>query len=182
MTAVSIRPASTARPLLPHVALAASDMPELFDYDPRQGVDTYIRQVHGADPLQIVEIERQGVPGAFITELARRMELPASRLLGMLRIPKATALRKTAGDAMIDGRAGLAAVGLVRLLGLAQEIVRDSTAPEAQDFDTVKWLGRWIERPQPALGGRRPAELLDTPTGVSLVAQVLGALQSGAYL
>jgi uncharacterized protein (DUF2384 family) len=51
----------------------------------------------------------------------------------------------------------------------------------AKDFDAVRWLGQWIERAQPALDGRRPADLLDTPTGVDLVARLLGAIQSGAY-
>jgi uncharacterized protein (DUF2384 family) len=64
---------------------------------------------------------------------------------------------------------------------MAQEIVRDSTATEAQGFDAAKWLGRWIERPQPSLGGRKPADLLDTSTGVEIVARLLGSIQSGAF-
>ena len=39
-----------------------------------------------------------------------------------------------------------------------------------------------IERPQPALGGNKPADLLDTPTGLQVVSRTLGALESGAYL
>jgi uncharacterized protein (DUF2384 family) len=31
------------------------------------------------------------------------------------------------------------------------------------------------------LGGRRPADLLDTPTGVEVVARLLGSLESGAF-
>ena len=82
----------------------------------------------------------------------------------------------------MDGRAGLAAIGMIKLLGMAQDIVDDSTADEARSFDTVKWLGQWIERPQAALGGRKPADYLDTPTGLEIVAQLLGAIRSGAYL
>lgn len=151
-------------------------------YNPRLGVDAFLRQVHDATPLQIIEIERQGVAGSFISDLSKRMDIPSSRVFSMLRIPKATAARKTSEDTMIDGRAGQATVGMVRLLGLAQDIVDDSTAPEASGFDTLKWLGQWVELPQPALGGRKPAEFLDTPTGVALVSRVLGSLQSGAFL
>jgi uncharacterized protein (DUF2384 family) len=82
---------------------------------------------------------------------------------------------------MVTGRSGQAAIGMVRLLGIAQEVVRDSTAEEAQGFDAAKWLGQWIERPQPALGGRKPSELLDTPTGVEVVARLLGSIRSGAF-
>ena len=150
-------------------------------YTRRMGVDAYLKQVHNATPMQIVEIERAGVAAAFITDLSSRMDLPSSRVFAMLRIPKATAARKMAEGSIIDGRAGQAAIGMVKLLGIAQDIVRDSTAKQAKDFDSVKWLGLWIEQPQPSLGGRKPADLLDTPTGVDMVARVLGAIQSGAY-
>jgi len=88
---------------------------------------------------------------------------------------------KAAGGKMIAGGAGQAAIGMVKLLGIAQEIVANSTATEAKGFDAAKWLGQWIERPQPSLGGRRPADLLDTPTGVEVVARLLGSIESGAY-
>lgn len=31
------------------------------------------------------------------------------------------------------------------------------------------------------LGGRKPADLIDTPTGVEVVARLLGSIESGAY-
>jgi putative toxin-antitoxin system antitoxin component (TIGR02293 family) len=153
----------------------------ILAYTRRMGVDAYLKQVHNATPMQIIEIERAGVAGAFITDLSSRMDLPSSRVFTMLRIPKATAARKMTEGAIIDGRAGQAAIGMVKLLGMAQDIVSDSTAKQAKDFDSVKWLGLWIEQPQPSLGGRKPADLLDTPTGVEMVARVLGSIQSGAY-
>lgn len=82
---------------------------------------------------------------------------------------------------IVGGRAAQTAIGMVRLLGLAQAIVRESTAAGAESFDAERWLGQWIERPQPALGGRKPADLLDTPAGVETVSRLLGSLQSGAY-
>lgn len=151
-------------------------------YKRSQGVDAYLKQVHEATPEQMVEMERLGVAGTFITDLSKRMALPSSRVFDMLRIPPATAARKSAAGALVDGRAGLAAIGMIKLLGIAQDIVDDSTADEARNFDTVKWLGQWIERPQAALGGRKPADYLDTPTGLQIVTQLLGAIRSGAYL
>jgi uncharacterized protein (DUF2384 family) len=69
-----------------------------------------------------------------------------------------------------------------RLLALAQAIVDNSTAPEAEAFDTAAWLDRWIQLPQPALGGRRPAELMDSVEGFRAVARTLGAIESGVFL
>ena len=150
-------------------------------YQPKKGVDEYVRQVASATPMQIVEIERFGVIGSLIKDLSKRMEIPSSRIFTILGIPKATAEMKAAGGKMVAGGGGQAAIGMVKLLGIAQEIVANSTAAEAKGFDAAKWFGQWIERPQPSLGGRKPADLLDTPTGVEVVARLLGSIESGAY-
>ena len=150
-------------------------------YQSKKGVDDYVRRVASATPMQIVEIERKGVLGSFIKDLSRRMAIPSSRIFSILGVPKATAEKKAAAGEMVTGRGGQAAIGMVKLLGIAQEIVANSTASEARGFDATKWLGQWIERPQPSLGGRKPADLLDTPTGVEVVARLLGSIESGAY-
>jgi len=150
-------------------------------YRSAKGVDDYIHQVARATPLQLVEIERQGVLGTFIKDLSKRMEIPSSRIFTILGVPKATAEKKAAAGERVEGSGGQAAIGMVKLLGIAHDIVARSTAREAKTFDATKWLGQWIERPQPALGGRKPAELLDTPTGSELVARLLGSIESGAY-
>ena len=131
--------------------------------------------------MELVLTERAGVHARLIKDLARNLDIPASRLFAILGVPKATAEKKVAADEVIGGQGGHAVLGVVRLLGIAKALVANSTAVEAADFDAAKWLGRWIEVPQPSLGGRKPAELLDTPTGVEIVARVLGAIESGAY-
>lgn len=150
-------------------------------YRSTKGVDDYVRRVARATPMQIIEIERQGVLGSFIKDLGKRMEIPSSRIYTILGVPKATAEKKAAAGERVAGRGGQAAIGMVKLVGIAQQIVANSTAREAQGFDAIRWLGQWIERPQPALGGRKPADLLDTPTGVEVVARLLGSIESGAY-
>jgi len=150
-------------------------------YRSKIGIDAYVQEITDATPMQIVEIERRGVPGLFIKDLSKRMEIPSSRIFRILGLAKATAEKKAAAGEMIAGRGGQSAIGMVKLLGIAQRIVADSMSEEAQDFDAARWLGRWIERPEPALGGRKPADLLDTPTGVQVVARLLGSIESGAY-
>jgi putative toxin-antitoxin system antitoxin component (TIGR02293 family) len=145
------------------------------------GVDEFVRLVASATPMQIVEIERTGVVGSFIKDLSKRMEIPSSRIFTILGVPKATAEKKAAAGEMVAGSGGQAVVGMVRLLAIAQEIVANSTASEAEGFDAAKWLGQWIERPQPSLGGRKPADLLDAPTGIAVVTRLLGSIESGAY-
>ncbi len=173
--------ASRARAEVVTLSTGGSEVKVMIVYRWQKGVDDYVRQVVSATPMQIVEIERTGVVGRFIKDLSKRMEIPSSRIFSILGIPKATAEKKAAAGEMVAGSGGQAAIGMVKLLGMAQEIVANSTAPEAKDFDAAKWLGQWIERPQPSLGGRRPADLLDTPTGVEVVARLLGSIESGAY-
>ena len=146
-------------------------------YAPQQ-LDDFVRVVNSAPPMQLLETERSGVNAAFLGDMAKRMDVSYSYLAEAMGIPKATAARKLANNEKINGAA---AIALARLLALASEIVQDSTAPEASTFNTAQWLGQWIERPQPALGGRKPAQLLDTPTGVAMVMKLLGAIRSGAY-
>jgi uncharacterized protein len=146
-----------------------------------KGIDDFVVEVHAADPIRIITTERMGVAGVFVKDLAKRMEIPAQRMCAILGVPKATAEKKVSSGELLTGNGGRAALGMTRLLGIAQEIVEGSTAPEARDCDSTKWLGQWLEKPQPALGGHKPAELIDTPTGVDLVAKLLGAIESGAY-
>jgi len=150
-------------------------------FESKTNVDEYVRRLAGATPLETVEIERVGVRGSLFKELSKRMGIPSSRMFVILGVPKATAEKKAATNEMVSGRGGQAAIGMVKLLGIAQELVDSSTASEAKDFDAARWLGEWIERPQPSLGGRKPADLLDTPTGTEVVARLLGSIASGAY-
>lgn len=162
-------------------AYAKSTSP-LVTYSVAEGVHRFIKKVQDATPMQLMDIEREGVHGRLLKDIAQEMDIPSSRLFTIIGVPKATAEKKASSNEVIAGAGGQAALGLIRLLGIAQNIVHNSTAATARDFDAAKWLGRWIERPQPALGGNKPADLLDTPTGLQVVSRTLGAIESGAYL
>lgn len=73
---------------------------------------------------------------------------------------------------------GYAVSGLDAILAKARALLQ----AERQDLDVERWLGGWIKEPQPSLGGLKPEELLDRPTGRELVKRVVGATGSGVYL
>ena len=174
LTAPPSPPSRTAfRPINPTEPLIA--------YEPSLGIDEYLRAVAEAPPMSVVDIERDGVRGLFIKDLARRMDIPTSRFFNILGLPKATAEKKAASGELVNGSSGQAAIGVARLIGMVQAIADQSTASEIAHFDAAKWLGLWIERPQAALGGRKPADLVSTPTGLDMVSRLLGAMESGAY-
>ena len=142
----------------------------------------FIGTVDKASPAQMITLERAGVEGRMIKAMAGELRLPVGSFYEMLGMPKATIEKKTAANEPIAGTYGHAALGMARLLAMASNIGANSTAEEAKNFDAGKWLGAWINRPQAALGGKKPAEFLDTPTGADIVYRLLGAIESGAYL
>ena len=183
--------AATAAPKLPSPSPSPSSGPEemllraIFGGNQGARHDTLNDLVTGfrqASPLIRIQAERAGVSGSMVKAMANSMGMSNIRMFEVIGVPKATAEKRAANNTAVTGTPGHAALGLVRLLGIAKEMAENSDSPEAHGFDTARWLGDWIERPQPALGGRKPAEMIDTPTGVETVCKLLGAIESGAYL
>lgn len=52
---------------------------------------------------------------------------------------------------------------------------------EQTGFDAKVWLDRWLTRVVPALGNRRPIDVLNEPDGLEVVRSLLLRAQSGAY-
>lgn len=152
-------------------------------YRPGKGaIRVFTDSVSRASPLSLVELERQGVPARLFNDLRDEMGLSSARMGEIFKFPRSTLASKIKSRAPLKGREGLATIKMVKLLAQAQRIVDNSTSDQAEGFDTARWLGKWLEQPQPALNGLRPSDLLDTETGTQMVHQLLGAMESGAYL
>lgn len=74
---------------------------------------------------------------------------------------------------------GLRARGIAGLISQVRTMVSESGNPGG--FNAAEWVARWIDRPLPALGGQRPAELMETSDGQALVSSIVARMQSGAY-
>ena len=146
-------------------------------------LDNFRIYVREASPLQRVLVERQGVPSGVVKEVIGGTFISANdfrRFVG--NMPKATFTKKMKERSQFTGVTGQAVVGLIDLINMVEDMLAADPDNEAkQGFDVQKWVGDWIQRPQPALGGLAPAQLMDTPTGRESVMRVLGAIQSGAY-
>ena len=59
-------------------------------------------------------------------------------------------------------------MAIARLIAQADAIVQESGNSEG--FDAARWVAAWLDEPHPALGRRRPSELMDTEAGRALVA------------
>lgn len=69
--------------------------------------------------------------------------------------------------------------GITSLIAQVQTMIEESGNP--QGFDVARWVDRWLDRPLPALGGQKPADLMDTPEGQALVRNLVASMQSGVY-
>ena len=126
-----------------------------------------------------VDMVREGVPADYVEGLATSMAIPKEKLYRTIGVARPTVDRKIRQRKRLSQDESERVMGIARLIGLAQSLVHASGGP--QDFDAARWLASWLYGPHNALGGKRPAELMDTSEGRSLIAALLAQQQSGAY-
>ncbi len=171
MSAVEKRHVQPARRSLPAKAAPVTEPHafELLDF----------QQVYHASPMERIDWIKHGVDAHDVILLADRMATTQEWLMCVLGFPRTTVVRKSKANQSLSTEQTERVVGLSKLIGQVQSMVAESGDPAG--FDAAHWVAQWIERPNPALGGRRPAELMDTVAGQELVGAVLARMQSGAY-
>lgn len=135
--------------------------------------------LYKASVLTQVEWIKSGVDARVAKVILGQLRVPQGETLTALRIPAATVNRKAKTNAPLSAAESERVLGVGRLLGQLQTMVRESGNRE--DFDASAWLSAWMGAPVPALGNARPLDLMDTMTGQALVSQVLAQMQSSAY-
>lgn len=130
-------------------------------------------------PIDRAGLVKSGVPSKMVGLISTDMGMTKDRFVKITGLSRATTNRKIASktDFSVDESERL--VGLIKLIGQVESIVRESGVPEG--FKAAKWFSDWIEQPAPALGGLKPEELLDTSDGREAVSKLLSQIQSGAY-
>lgn len=140
------------------------------------------RDLHdvGTEPsMDGIEMVRSGIPAELLEMVARRMDVSLEKLYEILSIPRSTADRQRKKGGPLNAEHTERVMGLLRLVAKTERMVRESGDPTG--FDAWIWMARWIVAPNGALGGRTPADFLDTADGRTLVMDFLSQMQSGAY-
>lgn len=145
---------------------------------PRGGTKTFVR-LFQADPLARVDAIKKGLRAEFVDEIATEMRMPKERLLQVLGLSVATINRKKNEAKPLSREESERVLGMARLVGQVEALVAQSGEPAG--FSAAPWLARWLEEPMIALGGRSPAELMDTAEGQGMVSNLLARAQSGSY-
>jgi putative toxin-antitoxin system antitoxin component (TIGR02293 family) len=126
-----------------------------------------------------VSLVKAGVPAKYVKVLSMRMKMPMEKFYRTLGLARPTVDRKVRLSKLLNPDEGERVVGIARLVGQAQSLVKESGRPG--EFDAATWVSAWLDRPLPALGGKRPGEFMDTADGRMLVADLLSQEQSGSY-
>ena len=122
---------------------------------------------------------RSGLRPDAVAQLANKLGLTQARVFEMLALKRATVKRKVASKAALSPADSERVLGLFGLLANAEAFRPYTRDPEA--FDAAAWLAGWLETANPALGGSRPGDLLDTVEGQGIVRQLLEQQWSGTY-
>jgi putative toxin-antitoxin system antitoxin component (TIGR02293 family) len=138
-----------------------------------------LASLYAFDPIERVAFVKEGLPAELLTVLADDMAISKEKLYTTIGVARATVDRKVREQTLLSQDESERVMGIARLVGQVDAIVRESGNPEG--FDAAKWVSAWLDRPQAALGDKRPAELMDTSEGRGIVSGLVAQMQSGAY-
>ncbi len=122
---------------------------------------------------------RLGLSATIVKNIAGHMLIRQDLLYSTLGLARATMVRKLRNKERMKPDESERVLGLAALIGQVEEMVARSGDPK--DFDAAQWVAQWLRQPLPALGGKAPAEWMDTSEGQRLVADTLARMESGAY-
>lgn len=129
-----------------------------------------------------IDAERNGVPMFVARKVHDALGITSSQFSAITGISESVYRRRAKNvDGKLSGTPAWSILGVMELIDVAEDLV-DPQFEASTNFDAAIWLGEWLYRPQPALGGIRPAEFVDTVSGRKEVKRVLGAIVSGAFL
>lgn len=131
------------------------------------------------EPLDAVQVVKRGIPARFLVRISQEMDRPMRQIVRLLGLAQSTAARKIEANATLNVDESERVLGLAKLIGQVQTIVQESGQPEG--FNAAHWVSEWLTRPAPALGGKRPDELMDTSEGRRIISELVSRMQSGAY-
>lgn len=129
-------------------------------------------ETHGKLPqeLQIVDIIRRGFPVDSARRVAEYYGITDAQVATLLGASERTLSRRRKEDKPLD------ATESDRLYRLARIGVRT-----LEVFENDETSRKWLKRPNRALGGAVPLEMLDTDAGTEQVDELLTRIEYGVY-
>ena len=120
--------------------------------------------------LQIVDIIRRGIPADSVRRVAEYYGISEARVATLLGASERTLSRRKKEDKPLDATESDRLYRLARIGARALEV-----------FENDASARNWLKRPNRALGGAVPLEMLDTDAGTEQVDEVLTRIEYGVY-
>lgn len=137
-------------------------------------------EVYRADLMERIYTIRKGISSMELIRTSKAMQISNENLYKMLHLPVSTSKRKLSLKEAFTPEQSERILGLQRLIGQVEIMVAESS-DNSKSFDAAAWVARWLDETSPALGNKKPSELMDTVAGQEIVSNLLAKMQSGAY-
>lgn len=139
-----------------------------------------LSQIYRSGDLERIRLVRAGIPAKAVRALSTSLDVPNEVVYDLLGVSRATATRLVRSGRNFGPGASERAIFIAGLVKAVEEMLPEGQAA-APSFDAAKWVAQWLEQPQPALDGERPAAFMDTADGRAIVRNLLGQLEAGVY-
>ncbi len=129
------------------------------------------RSFEWSGKMERVSVIREGIPYQYIEIISEKLNLPVKSILAIFGIPQTTYNKKKSEHALLDSRDSELIILITELIDYGLEVFND----EKDKFQ------RWLKKPNLALGGNTPINLLDTTTGIEEVKNSLNRIEFGNF-
>lgn len=135
--------------------------------------------VFDMEPMERIRRIRRGLHAGSVLRLATAMGRSKASVADMMGLAVSTVDRKALKGERLSPDQSERVMGLVKLIGQVQAMVRESGDPTG--FDAAKWFSGWLDTPLPAIGGKPPSSLMNTAEGRQMISRLLEAMRIGTY-
>ena len=119
--------------------------------------------------IDYVTASARGIPKLSVINLAAVLNVPMKDMATLLNVSYKTLGRKKKTD-ILDSLSSSLSIEIANTIANGLSV-----------FEDADKFNRWIQKNNRALKGQKPFDLLNTPTGIKLVNQILGRIEEGVY-
>lgn len=122
-----------------------------------------------ASALDFLAASIKGIPKLAVENLANILKIPMKDMASLLNLSYKTLARKRKTDVLNT---------VVSSLSIE---IANTVAKGLSVFEDEAKFNRWLRKENKALNGQKPFDVLNTPTGIKLVSQIIGRIEEGVY-
>ncbi len=119
--------------------------------------------------IDFVTASTKGITKLSVLNLAEVLDVPMKDMAVLLNVSYKTLGRKKKTD-LLDSISSSLSIEIANTIAKGLSV-----------FEDADKLNRWLHKENKALKNQKPFDLLNTPTGIKLVNQILGRIEEGVY-